>query len=162
MSKTKCWYCLAPAALCVLDHALTIWGQPDWYWAYGYRGAVEAAPHGQWLLERHPIAFVAFGLAMVALYSTAILLLPRRGARIVALALVIGHSWGAATWLVSYLVYGYWLSLGFFLVVSIVLLWSWERAERITDIVRLNDQRSTDFTAPHALVACDSGGLRRE
>ncbi|MBX6314677.1 MAG: hypothetical protein IRY99_17445 [Isosphaeraceae bacterium] len=129
--RARLWLCFPPVVLCLLDHALTIWGQPPWYWQSRFAFPAEEAPHGRWLLQQHPALFAGGSLIWCLAYAGAILLLPRRAALTVALALVIGHTWGSATWLVSWLTYrssGYWLSLLLFLSSAALFVVALERS----------------------------------
>jgi hypothetical protein len=126
----RVWLCIPAVALCVLDHAATIWGQPSYYWSDGYRYALEGCPHGRWLLQQHPLAFAGLGLVSIGLYCAAILGLPRRPALVVTLTVVMGHGWGTSTWILQWVPYGYWLCLLLCLASSVLVLIALEKNPR--------------------------------
>jgi hypothetical protein len=99
--------CLSPAAAATLDAALTLRGQSAEYWAGNYAGVNELSPTFHHLLAYHPLAFVAGFLAWLLIFGTMILLLPRMLALAISLAVTIGHTWGATTWLLHRFHYGY-------------------------------------------------------
>src|SRR5262245_47063955 len=127
MWKRKLLLCVAPTALCLLDAGLTLAYQPDGYWEGRYGLAREMCPPYRWLLQQHPSAFAAGILALIASFGSAIMLLPRRAALAVSAAFVIGHTWGAGTWVTAYVPEGYWVLLGLFAAsaLSLVLTWEW-------------------------------------
>jgi hypothetical protein len=129
MAERRIWLCVPPVTLGVIDHAVTLAGQPRAYWGGGFHEARELAPHGYWLLSQHPIVFLSVGAVWLAACVTLVYLLPRRAALAASLAVVIGHAWGIGTWL-PLLCYpnGYWLCLGFFLLTSALVVFAWERA----------------------------------
>jgi hypothetical protein len=45
----------------------------------------------------------------------------------ISIAVVLGHTWGTATWLCWVLLYGYWLTLALFLSSAIVIVATWEK-----------------------------------
>ena len=49
---------------------------------------------------------------------------------VVSIAIVLGHTWGAATWLCLEIRNGYWLALGLFFASAILIVWTWERFGR--------------------------------
>lgn len=126
IEKKRLWLCLAPVALCTLDQLLTLAGQAPEYWAEGYRLPNEASPQGYWTLQQHPLLFELGILLWMALFCAAILLLPRKLSRIVSLAVVIGHAWGACTWLDNYL--GYWGCIALAVVAAAATVLTWEKA----------------------------------
>src|SRR5436305_14356878 len=98
MDRVRCWLCCAPAALIALDVGLTLRGQPPEYWQGQYHLARELNLPACWALRQHPTLFAAFGLLWVAAVCALVLRLPRRWARALALAVVCGHTCGAASW----------------------------------------------------------------
>jgi hypothetical protein len=120
MWKRKLLLCIAPTALCLLDAGLTLVYQPDAYWEGRYRVAVEMCPPYHWLLQQHPLAFAAGIAALVAGFSSAILALPRRAGLVVSAGFVLGHTWGAGTWVTAYVL------LGLFAVSALALVLTWE------------------------------------
>jgi hypothetical protein len=129
MTPRRFWLCLPPVLLGLGDHAITLAGQPASYWNNGFVETRELAPHGSWLLQRHPGWFLMFGLIWLGLCILLIRFLPRRAALAVSLAVVIGHAWGIGTWLpFLFGIPGYWLCMGFFLLTAGLVVYAWERA----------------------------------
>src|SRR6476660_327399 len=98
-SASKLWLCLPPLLLCLLDQVMTLSRQPGEYWAGDYLQAREGSPHGLWLLQQHPLAYVSAALGYMLVFSLAIRVLPRLPAQMLAVGLVLGHCWGASTWI---------------------------------------------------------------
>src|SRR5205823_11479721 len=109
MEGKRAWLCLGPLLLCLLDGVLTLAGQPGEYWQGDFEQAVEWNPVGRWPLQRHPLLFVAVLACWMAGFTGAICLLPGNLTRPVAFAVQVGHTLGAASWLVRSGVYG-WLA----------------------------------------------------
>lgn len=127
MFKQKIWLCVPPFALCMLDQGITLFGQTSEYWAGNYSVANEVNPWFNWLLRQHPFAFEAGIIAWVSVFSFIILVLPRRSAMTISIAIVLGHTWGAATWICFVLPFGYWITLSVFLASAIIIVVTWER-----------------------------------
>jgi hypothetical protein len=118
MKKARFWLCIPPLLAAVADLVATLLGQPAAYWTGSLLYAREGAPHGLWLFQQHRLAFpIAFGLWML-LFSAAILYGPRRLARAITLAVVMGHGWGAIDWI--YASAGYWLCILATIVLAII------------------------------------------
>jgi hypothetical protein len=126
----KTLLCIPPVALCLLDQTVTLVGQPKSYWVGNYTDALEGNPWFNWLLQRHPLAFEAGIAAWILLFCSLILLMPRLGAMVISIAVVLGHTWGTATWLCWRVRHGYWLSIGLFLTSAILIVWTWETFSR--------------------------------
>ena len=112
--------CIPPIVLCILDQSITLIGQPSGYWRGHYELAIEGSPPFYWLLTHHPLAFEAGIAVWIALFSTVILLSPRWLAMGISIAIVIGHTWGTATWLFFRFAQGYWLCIVLFLASGIL------------------------------------------
>jgi hypothetical protein len=121
------WLCIPPTVLCLLDQGLTLWYQPAEYWAGDYSIANEASPPMRWLLQQHPLAFEAGALVWNVLFCGVLCLLPQRAAMTVCIALVLGHTWGASTWIANFVPFGYWVTIGLFLASAILIVATWER-----------------------------------
>lgn len=127
MKRRKVWLCVPPFVLCMLDQGITLYGQGPEYWRGNRSVAAEGNPWFYWLLLQHPLAFEAGILAWVAVFCVVILALPRRAAMTLSIAIVIGHTWGTATWLCYLFPLGYWFALALFLASAIVIVATWER-----------------------------------
>ena len=113
--------------LCMLDQVITLVGQSPDYWAGNRALAEEGNPWFLWLLRQHPLAFEAGIAAWVGVFSLVILTFPRRAAMTVSIAIVLGHTWGAATWLCYRFPYGYWITLALFFVSAVLIVATWEK-----------------------------------
>jgi hypothetical protein len=111
----------------VLDVGLTLRGQPAAYRAGHFDAAVELNPPACWALRQHPALFAAGGLLWLTAVSALVLLLPRALARATALAVVFGHTAGAASWLAREGWAGWGLALLLFALTYRLLDWSWQR-----------------------------------
>jgi hypothetical protein len=111
----------------MLDQSITLFGQAPDYWKGDYSLANEGNPWFNWLLRQHPLAFEAGISAWVGVFSVVILALPRRASMTISMAIVLGHTWGAATWICFVWPFGYWIALALFLASSIIIVATWER-----------------------------------
>jgi hypothetical protein len=129
--------CLPPAALATLDGALTLAGQSGRYWAGNYGQVNELSPTFHQLLSYHPLAFTAGWLAWVLVFCSMILLMPQTLALTTSIAVTLGHTWGATTWLLYRFHYGYQVCEGLFLATALALAmgirWGW-RAKPQSDV----------------------------
>ena len=131
--RDRARFCRVPWSACMLDQAVTLWYQSASYWR-DYSGfADEENPHGRWLLQRHPLAFVAGVLLWAILFTAAIHWLPRRAAMTTALAVTIGHVWGSCTWILNQVRHGYWLCIVLVVVVSSLTVANWDLPAISTD-----------------------------
>jgi hypothetical protein len=126
--------CLAPILVWSVDATLTLCGQSEAYWAgigtrytdgitslHSYGSSVnEVSPTSCYLLSLHPLAYVAGTILAMLVLCSLIMLLPGTLALVTCLAVTLGHTWGATTWL-SRFQYGYQIGNGFFLVVAVLL-----------------------------------------
>ena len=72
--------------------------------------------------------FEAGVLAWIVVFVLFITYMPRRVAMTVSIAIVLGHTWGTATWLLWAVPHGYWWALSLFLASAILIVVTWERA----------------------------------
>ena len=100
MLSQRAWTWIGPTVMCLIDVGVTLACQPAKYWQEGYRFVHEANPVARWLLAIDPFALVAGNLLWILLFSTVIVRLPFRSARVVALVILIAHALGASTWLI--------------------------------------------------------------
>ena len=99
--------------------------QPDPYWSGDYSQPLEANPPMRWLLSQHPGAFAAATLAWVVLFSAAIMLLPLRLARVISVALILGHTWGASSWLLVHVPHGFWWTVALMMTSAVLVEVGW-------------------------------------
>jgi hypothetical protein len=121
--------CIPPLAFSLLDGALTLAGQSESYWSGSYAQTNEASPTFDHLLTIHPLAFVAGLLTWMGVFTGIILLLPDTLALVVCIAVTLGHTVGAATWVFFRYQYGYQVCNGLFLLAAVALglgiRWGW-------------------------------------
>lgn len=121
--------CLPPLTFAALDGALTLAGQFSEYWGGAYARVNEASPTFHYLLATHPLAFAGGMLGWMAVFVGIILLLPDTFALIVSIAVTLGHTVGAATWVLWRFQYGYQACNGLFLLAAVALglgiRWGW-------------------------------------
>jgi len=129
MMRRKLLLCVPPFVLCMLDQLITLFGQSSEYWKGRYSVANEVNPLFNWLLRQHPLAFEAGIAAWVIVFCSVILSAPRRVAMTISIAIVLGHTWGAATWLSMMPPFGYWITLALFLTSAIIIVITWDRFE---------------------------------
>lgn len=127
-TRVPAWLPLLPAAVCLADVALTLRGQPASYWQGQFHHVNEGNPVPRYFLERHPALFGLLALAWVGSFAL-LLLVPRRWAVPGALAIVAGHTVGAASWLLRLRPGDPRLAGGFVLAVIVLALPTW-RARR--------------------------------
>jgi len=125
------WLCLGPILLLVLDISLTLYGQPAAYWQGDLEQVREWSPYAHWLLRQHPLLVLANAALWVPIFSSAILWLPPPFAKIIAFVIHVGHTLGAASWLVL-LAPGSYATALLFLLMSVKLMdWSWGRQDAV-------------------------------
>jgi hypothetical protein len=122
--------CVPPLAFSALDSTLTLAGQSAQYWGGAYGQVNEASPTFHQLLAIHPLAFVAGSLGWMAVFVGLILLLPDTLALIGSFVTTMGHTVGAATWVLWRYHYGYQACNGLFLLAAVALglgiRWGWQ------------------------------------
>jgi hypothetical protein len=127
----RLWLVLPACLLCLVDQIVTLLGQPSGYWAGEHSLAQEGAPHGYWLLSRHPGWYIAAACCYLLLIVLIIVSLPRFLARVASAAFVIGHTWGTCWWMFAFFPgFAYWISFGMFLFSGFVLVLAFEMSDR--------------------------------
>ena len=121
--------CIPPVMFAALDGALTLTGQSAAYWAGNYGRVNELSPTFNHLLSYHPLAFAAGLLAWMLVFCGMILLMPQTLALTTSIAVTVGHTRGATSWLLYRFDYHYQASLGLFLAMALILAvgirWGW-------------------------------------
>jgi hypothetical protein len=123
-----------------LDQAATLLGQPASYWSGQYHRVDEVSPIFRPLLQHHPITFLTGAFVWTMAFCLLIVVLPRRPAMVVALAFLLGHTWGTASWILA-MPQGYWLNFGLFLGGSAIAVFSWERFYHATKRAEMANAR---------------------
>ncbi len=123
----KLWLCLPFAVLSIIDFGLTLAGQPVPYWQ-GYHNRInEIFPLFAWALRNGPLIFLYTVLLWIFVFSVLILVLPNVFSQILSLALVIGHTFGATTWLAFRFRLNYHLCILFFIWSAVVFILAQEK-----------------------------------
>jgi hypothetical protein len=97
--RKKLWLCMPFAALAVIDFSLTLHGQSPTYWQGNHNAVNEIFSLFAWGLRCGPVTFLFICALWVIVFSIFIMVLPDIASQALSLALVIGHTWGAMTWL---------------------------------------------------------------
>jgi len=98
--RKKLWLCMPFAVLAAIDFGLTLHGQSLAYWQGDHNAVNEMLPLFAWGLRHGPILFLFVCLLWILVFSALIVVLPDIVSQVLSLALVIGHTWGAMSWLV--------------------------------------------------------------
>jgi hypothetical protein len=116
----------------MIDHALTLFGQPNAYWQGDPEAVRELSPELRRLLMAGVIAATAGSVVWMAAVTGLLLLLPRPAALFFALAVTIGHTVGATTWLWCLNLGGYQAGLVLCMVAAfgLALTITWEESNR--------------------------------
>jgi energy-coupling factor transporter transmembrane protein EcfT len=113
----------------LFDVWATMYFQPQDYWQVSYELTTEMSPIGMILMRIHPAAFLVFMLAYIIVVTLLVFWLPVPWNRIIALALVVGHTAGVYSWVRHR---SYWAVIGIFIVVAAITVYSWQRAEMLS------------------------------
>jgi hypothetical protein len=116
--------------MCLFDQAMSFRGQMGIYWSGQYEYARDGNPVALWLLQQNPIFFGAGMLGWIVLFSTVILLAPRRLGLILSMSVLLGHTWGSCSWLYSSFSNGYWFCLVLVVLAAFVTVICWDRLYR--------------------------------
>ena len=124
MFKNRLRLCSGPILFCLLDGALTLFGQAGEYWAGNFKLAEEWNPVGRWALEQHPMIFATVLLCWLGTVSILILSLPVNLALVASFAIQLGHTVGAVSWV--YRDFGSLACIPLLVVSRLVLDLTWE------------------------------------
>lgn len=91
--------CLPMILAICLDFAVTIDGQPMYWWSGYYEAPNEANPVGYWVLQHGPVFAAWAALFYLVVWTAFVLILESKYAALVALVVGFGHLMGAYTWL---------------------------------------------------------------
>ena len=126
--------CLPPMLFCALDFTLTLVWQPPEYWQGDRTRIIEGSPTFHYLLTIGPAAFVVGVLTWMAIFVPLLLLLPDTPALVTSIAIVFGHTAGAAAWLRGRFTFDYQLLVGLFALAAVAVglgvRWGWQAAPR--------------------------------
>jgi energy-coupling factor transporter transmembrane protein EcfT len=113
----------------LFDVGATIYFQPQDYWQVSYKLTTEMSPIGMVLMRIHPVAFLVFMFAYIIVVMLLVFWLPIPWHRIIALALVVGHTAGVYSWIRHR---SYWAVIVIFILVAAFTVFSWQRAEMLS------------------------------
>lgn len=120
---------MAPAmALALADAGVTLIFQSSDYWNQGFHLAVENNPVGRALMVLHPAVFLAGIILWILLVAGVVLWMPHPWEYIVALTVILGHTWGVSIWLYQNASSAYWFRMSLFLVIALVTTACWRAA----------------------------------
>ncbi len=125
----KIWLCIPPVTWSIADAVATLTGQPPTFWSGAYRLAREWNPIAQWFMHMHPLAFLAADLALIALVSSAIILLPVKLAKTLSVFIVMAHTNAVAAWLIYSFHTNWWTYTLTWLVSAILLVYTLARSD---------------------------------
>lgn len=129
ISRNALWLLLPPITLSALDFGLTLYGQSDAYWGGDSAAVREGSPSFAHYLSIHPLLFLGAALLWILILSVVILLLPENLALTAAIAIVIGHMAGAASWLI-FRFNAYQMCNALFLGTSAIIVFAFKRGQR--------------------------------
>lgn len=130
MSWRHLYLWIAPLVMCLIDAGLTLVGQSEYYWGGYYQHVNEASPDAHTLLTIHPAVFV-IGISVWMLGAAFLLvLLPTYLALVFSTIATIGHTLGAASWMVFRFQLSYQAIMGLCAVAGLLLATSITLAHR--------------------------------
>ena len=110
----------------ILDHIVTLVGQPEAYWK-NFSYANEGSP-AYVLLAYHPVAFLLWGILYGAVISVLLIRLPKKFTLALGILVYTGHSWGSASWIPGILAkiglaasYYWYITIVYFAILSVIL-----------------------------------------
>jgi hypothetical protein len=127
MGRDRIYLCLPPLVMVPLDLGLTLWGQPPEYWTGAY-ATNEGNPLAEQLLLIHPAAFLAAGVAWLALVVGSVTILPRPAALTISVAVSQAHAWAAGIWVRVLLPYRHVFLAALFLASAALVVMACERS----------------------------------
>jgi hypothetical protein len=128
LRRYRLWILLPAIAMILFDVGVTIYFQPQDYWQVSYDLTTEKSPIGMVLMRIHPAAFLVFMFAYITVVTLLVSWLPVPWHKIIALALVVGHTAGVYSWVRHR---SYWAVIGIFILVAAFTVFSWQRAETL-------------------------------
>jgi hypothetical protein len=127
MGRDRLYLWLPPLAMVPLDLGMTLWGQPPEYWG-GAHTLCEGNPLAAQLLLIHPAAFLAAGVAWLALVAGLVTVLPRPAALTLSVAVSQAHAWAAGSWVRVLLPYPHVFLAVLFLASAALVVMACERS----------------------------------
>jgi hypothetical protein len=124
--QPRFWIGLPAIILIVADATATFAFQSSSYWAGSFADRIETSPLGAAIFGRHPALFGGFILIWALVIIVLLAWLPRPLNKVLALAVVVGHTAGIYGWLV---LKNYWYAIPVFLLVGILTVACWQKAD---------------------------------
>ena len=125
--KDKLWLCLPAIVAGILDLIVTLLGQPDKYWRGSYNMVSEANPIGHWFLRMHPLSFVCYDFAELAIICIMIIVLPAIISKSLSVFYTIGSAKAFYNWMYGLLHLGLVSNL-MLIIPTIALVYSFGKA----------------------------------
>ncbi len=116
--KTKLLIFVPAAFACLIDLLVTAVNQKPEYWQYYLHEAVEGNPILNWAMQNHVLGLFIVTMIWLIIISVICMFTPVKIGKIICLAIVIGNSWGAGTWISRY--YGFWAVIVMVVVNSVI------------------------------------------
>jgi hypothetical protein len=129
LQRFRLWILLPAIMMILFDVGVTIYFQPHDYWQGSYELTTEKSPVGILLMRFHPAAFFAYIFAYIGVVTLLVLRLSAPWYRIIALAVIVGHTAGVYSWISHR---NYWAMIIIFIVVATFTVFSWQRAELLS------------------------------
>ena len=117
-----------------MDAGLTLCGQSELYWNGQQSDVNELFPLFEMALYHGPLAFIKLYSIWLIVFSIGIIFLPEFLAKVLSLALVNGHTFGAISWIIYDLETRYELALLFFALTGLIFVLCermWQRTKRL-------------------------------
>ena len=126
--SNRIWIMIPAMALALADAGITLVFQSSDYWNQGFHLAVENNPLGRALMVLHPAVFLVGIVVWILIVTGLVLWLPHPWEHIVALTVILGHTWGVSIWLYQNASSAYWFRMSLFLVIALVTTACWRTA----------------------------------
>jgi len=129
LQRYRFWILLPAITMILFDVVATIYFQPQAYWQTSYELTTEKSLIGLILMRFHPGAFFTYIFVYIGVIAFLVFWLPAPWDRIITLAVVIGHTVRVYSWLGNRI---YWAMIVMFIIIAMVTVFSWQRAELIS------------------------------
>lgn len=145
----KVWLALPAVTISIADFAVTLFGQPAGYWTDAAQHN-EANPLSAFMLSQGPGAYLLSKVVYLLIVTAAVWLLPRLLSLLAATSFVLGHAFGALTWLLydSGLNF-YWLYLYFPGIAGLLVWQAWYYFRRLEPLPSATALAGTEAPARH-------------
>ncbi len=126
----RVWVILPSILVLLSDAFLTLFYQPQGYWSQSFQLDTESNPVGKFLMRLHPLAFVGGILIYAFVIAVLINRLPSPLEQLVAMAVLLGHTWGTTHWLYNHFSSIYWLRVFAFIAIASITTACWHKANK--------------------------------